>query len=187
MMNGCMVTCEQVMQRLHAGERVLLLDVRTAAEFEGVHVEGARLMPLDRLDPQALVREREGDGNEPVYVICRTGQRAARAAERLQQAGVREVYVVEGGMRAWEAAGLPVRRGRAVMSLERQVRIAAGLLVVLGVVLGWLVHPLLYLIAAFVGGGLIFAGVTDTCGMAMLLAHMPWNRGSGGGARVCQA
>jgi rhodanese-related sulfurtransferase len=91
---------------------------------------------------------------------------------------VAEVYNVEGGTAAWERAGLQVvrREGRRVISLERQVRIAAGSLVLIGVTLGWLVHPALFGLAAFVGLGLVFAGVTDWCGMGLLLARMPWNQ-----------
>jgi rhodanese-related sulfurtransferase len=95
------------------------------------------------------------------------------------------VVNVEGGTVACAAAGLPVVRGRKAVSLERQVRIAAGLLVVLGVALGWLVHPALVGLSAFVGAGLVFAGVTDTCGMGMLLARMPWNRS--GKSDICTA
>ena len=91
-------------------------------------------------------------------------------------AGVENLFSVEGGTLAWEKAGLPVVRGREVISLERQVRIAAGLLVVLGVMLGWLVHPGFLALSAFVGAGLVFAGLTDTCGMGLMLAKMPWNR-----------
>ncbi|MBO0696981.1 MAG: DUF2892 domain-containing protein, partial [Zavarzinella sp.] len=101
----------------------------------------------------------------------------------LLAAGCPDVMNVEGGTAAWAAAGLPVVRGRKAVSLERQVRIAAGLLVVLGAVLGWLVHPAFVGLSAFVGAGLVFAGVTDTCGMGMLLARMPWNRSCTPGAR----
>jgi hypothetical protein len=80
---------------------------------------------------------------------------------------------------AWEAAGLPVTRGKKVLSLERQVRVAAGLLVLTGVILGTWVHPGFHGLAGFVGAGLVFAGLTDWCGMAMLLAKMPWNQRSG--------
>ncbi len=170
----------QVMQRLQRGEPAMLLDVRTPAEFEAVHAEGARLMPLDELAPERVIQSRGAQAQEPVYVLCRSGARATKAVERLQRAGLEQVCVIEGGTQAWEAAGLPVVRGRQTISLERQVRIAAGALVVLGVLLGWLVHPLLYLIAASVGAGLVFAGITDTCGMGMLLARMPWNRGRPG-------
>jgi hypothetical protein len=86
------------------------------------------------------------------------------------------VINIEGGTNACIVAGLPVVRGKKAISLERQVRIAAGLLVLLGVILGWLVHPAFFGLAAFVGAGLVFAGVTDTCGMGMILARMPWNQ-----------
>ena len=159
------------------GEAFDLIDVRSPAEFEEVHARGAQLLPLDKLDAQSLQAQRS-DGR-PVYLICRSGDRSKRAAERLVSEGFDAVYVVDGGTQAWEAASLPVTRGRKTISLERQVRIGAGSLVVLGVLLGWLAHPLLYLVAAFVGAGLIFAGVTDTCGMAMVLAKMPWNQRRG--------
>jgi len=112
-----------------------------------------------------------------VYVICYRGTRAAKACEHLQNAGLQNVYSIEGGTAAWEAHGLPVERGTSgIISLERQVRIAAGSLVLAGTLLAWLVHPAFLGIAAFVGAGLVFAGATDFCGMAMLLAKMPWNR-----------
>jgi rhodanese-related sulfurtransferase len=109
-------------------------------------------------------------------MICRSGGRGRQAAEKFHAAGYPNVVNVEGGTLAWERAGLPVVRGKKTMSLERQVRIAAGSLVVLGTVLGAFVHPAFLGLPAIVGAGLIFAGVTDTCGMGMLLARMPWNR-----------
>jgi len=134
-------------------------------------------VPLDRLDPRTLARELNGASNDPLYVMCKTGGRAAKAVERFQAAGFSNVLAIAGGIVAWEQAGLPVVRGAPVaMSLERQVRIAAGSLVVLGVVLGAWIHPALYVLAALIGCGLIFAGVTDWCGMGMLLARMPWNQ-----------
>lgn len=179
------VSVEQAMQYIQSDQAAILLDVRTPAEFETVHARGARLMPLDELAAERFVAERQ-NAPYPICVICHNGGRAAKAAERLQQAGLQQIYVVEGGTRAWEAAGLPVERGQQTMSLERQVRIAAGALILIGVVLGWLVHPAIYLLSAFVGGGLIVAGLTDTCGMAMLLAKLPWNRRAGcGNARTC--
>jgi rhodanese-related sulfurtransferase len=112
----------------------------------------------------------------PLYLLCRTGTRAQQAWKRLHDAGFTHVVCVEGGTEAWEQAGLPVVRGRGVIALDRQVRIAAGLLVLLGVGLSILVHPAFVALSAFVGTGLLFAGITDTCGMAMLLAKMPWNQ-----------
>src|SRR5690606_7056 len=113
------------------------------------------------------------------YVICRTGNRAEQACEKLQAAGYHNVVNVEGGTAACAEAGLPVVRGKKAVALERQVRIAAGFLVLLGAVLGYFVHPAFIGLSAFVGAGLIFAGVTDTCGMAMALARMPWNQVKG--------
>ena len=160
-----------------------LIDVRTPVEYAEVHAEGATLVPLDALDPKAVMAERNGAADEPVYVLCQSGTRAAKAVKRFRAAGFDNVFSVEGGTRAWERAGLPVVRGRTVMSLERQVRVAAGSFVLLGVLLGWLVHPAFFGLSAFVGAGLVFAGVTDWCGMGLLIARMPWNRqGSSCGA-----
>jgi rhodanese-related sulfurtransferase len=162
-------------ERHAAGRPVEVIDVRTPAEFREVHASCARLVPLDVLDPAAVMAgraSREG----PLYVICRSGNRAQKACEKFLAAGYPEVVNVEGGTLAWEAAGLPVVRGKKAMSLERQVRIAAGALVLLGLVLGWFVHPVGFGLSGFVGAGLMFAGITDTCGMGMLLARMPWNQ-----------
>jgi rhodanese-related sulfurtransferase len=146
-----------------------IIDVRTPVEFREVHARGARLVPLDALDATSVASQR------PVYFICKSGGRAAKACEKLAAAGLTNVYSIAGGTEAWEKAGLPVLRGKCI-SLERQVRIAAGSLVVIGVALGALMNPWLYGLAAFVGCGLVFAGITNTCGMGMMLAKMPWNR-----------
>ena len=166
----------ELSQRYTAGEGVDLIDVRTPAEFRELHVEFARNIPLDRLDAAELIRSRRERGGDPLYVICRSGNRGRQACEKILAAGFAKVVNVEGGTLACEDAGLPVVRGKKAISLERQVRIAAGSLVVVGVLLGWLVHPILLGLAAFVGAGLVFAGITDTCGMGMLLARMPWNQ-----------
>jgi rhodanese-related sulfurtransferase len=162
----------ELADRRAAGERIELIDVRTPVEFAEVHIDFARNVPLDQLRPDSV----SGGHDGPIYLICRTGGRGRQACEKLEAAGLNAVNV-EGGTTAWEAAGLPViRSGATVMSLERQVRIGAGSLVVVGVALGALVHPAFYALAGFVGVGLVFAGVTDWCGMAMVLAKMPWNR-----------
>lgn len=158
------------------GKKIDLIDVRTPLEFQEVHVDYAKSVPLDRLDPKAVVEGRSGAADEPIYLICRSGGRGKQACEKFQQAGVPNVVNVEGGTLAAVSAGLPVVRGRKVMSLERQVRIAAGSLVVIGVALGWWVHPYFFGLSAFVGAGLVFAGITDTCGMGLLLAKAPWNQ-----------
>ncbi len=160
---------------------VELIDVRTPAEFREVHLEIARNVPLDSLDPEAVMRERSTQG-EPLYVICRTGSRGAAACQKFLAAGYTDVVNVEGGTQAWLEAGSPVIRGKKAISLERQVRIAAGSLVLLGAVLGYFWNINFIGLSAFVGAGLMFAGITDTCGMAMVLARMPWNQVSNSAA-----
>lgn len=159
-----------------AGKQIDLIDVRFPVEFRDVHVEFARNVPLDRLDPQAIQAERNGNADQPLYVVCRSGSRGRQACEKLLAAGIANVVNVEGGTLACEAAGLPVVRNKKAIPLERQVRIAAGALVLIGSALGFWVHPYWIGLVAFVGAGLMLAGITDTCGMAMLLARMPWNR-----------
>jgi len=156
--------------------KIDLIDVRTPVEYRELHATDARNMPLDRLDPVALMQARNGSKDEPLYVICRSGSRGRQACEKFLAAGFTNVVNVEGGTLAWAECGLPVVQGMKAISLERQVRMAAGSLVLLGVLLGWLVHPAFLALSAFVGAGLVFAGVTDTCGMGLLLARMPWNR-----------
>jgi len=151
----------------------LLLDVRTPAEFEEAHISGSVLHPLGRLDPMEV--EKRAAGKTQCVIICQSGRRAAQAAEKLRMSPLPDLRVMEGGLAAWEAAGLPLARGQKMMSLERQVRIAAGALVLAGALLGYFVNPSWIALSGFVGAGLIFAGITDTCGMGMLLARMPWN------------
>jgi rhodanese-related sulfurtransferase len=173
------------------GDRLTLIDVRTPAEFGEVHVDFAHNIPLDRLDLQA-VKAVAADG--PVYFVCKSGGRSQKACEKLLAAGFQHAISVAGGTAACEAAGVPVVRGRKVMSLERQVRIAAGALVAIGAALAgfgpeapvnW--QAIGAGLAGFVGCGLVFAGITDTCGMAMLIARMPWNQVSDGACRTATA
>ena len=158
------------------GGKIDLIDVRTPVEYREVHVENARNVPLDQLDPKALMQARNGSANDSMYFICRSGSRGQQACEKFLKAGFRNAVNIEGGTTACVEAGLPVVRGRKAVSLERQVRIAAGSLALLGATLGWLVHPAFLGLSAFVGAGLVFSGITDTCGMGMMLARMPWNR-----------
>ncbi|HEY7090657.1 MAG TPA: rhodanese-like domain-containing protein [Tepidisphaeraceae bacterium] len=170
------ITLDEIRGRMQSGQPLCIVDVRTPAEFARVHAAGARLIPLDELDPAAVAAARSGP-KDPVYLICHSGSRAAKACEQLQEAGVRPAICIEGGTAAWERLGLPVERGQTrVISLDRQVRLTAGSLVLLGLVLAWLVHPYFVGISAFIGAGLVFSGITDFCGMAMLLAKMPWNQ-----------
>ena len=176
------ISPQQLAELLSSDPSIRLIDVRTPAEFGEVHVASARNLPLDRLDPAAVSAE-AGNG-EPLYFICKSGGRSGKACEKLIAAGVTNVISVDGGTTACEAAGLPVVRGRKAMSLERQVRIAAGALVFGGVMLAAfagndMLEKVGLGIAGFVGAGLVFAGITDTCGMAMLISRMPWNQVSG--------
>lgn len=160
-----------------------LIDVRTPVEFREVHAEGAKNVPLDSLNAQQIATARNGESCKPLYVICKSGARGAKATQKLMDAGVEDVVNVEGGTMAWEQAGLPVKRGKKSISLERQVRIAAGSLALLGAILAATVHPYFIGLSGFVGAGLLFAGITDTCAMGMMLAKMPWNQcGDGSGS-----
>src|SRR5262245_46994715 len=152
---------------------VRLLDVRTPGEYSTAHIAGSYNVPVDVLAEHTA---EIGALDTPVVLICQSGQRAERADAVLRVSGQRQLRVLDGGMRAWLDAGLPVNRGAARMSLERQVRIAAGLLSAAGGFLALLVSPWFAAIPAFVGSGLVFAGLTDTCAMGMLLARMPYNR-----------
>jgi len=170
------ITVQELKAVLEATPHSVVLDVRTPAEFGEVHVRQARNEPLDRLDPAALARSGSLAGGGDFYLLCLSGARASSAAAGFAKAGIKGAVVVEGGTRAWIDAGFPAERGSSrVISLERQVRIVAGLLILVGAGLGRFVHPGFYGLSAFVGAGLVFAGVTDFCGMAIVLGRMPWN------------
>jgi rhodanese-related sulfurtransferase len=158
---------------LAAQPSAAVIDVRTPVEFGEVHVPQAQSVPLDELKPGALQLAKD----QPVYLLCRSGQRATKAAEKFAREGFTQPIVIEGGTLAWIDANLPVTRGTTkVMSLERQVRIVAGGIVFTGVLLAYFVNFNFIWLPGFVGAGLVFAGITDFCGMGLLLARMPWNR-----------
>ncbi|MEQ1894417.1 MAG: rhodanese-like domain-containing protein, partial [Planctomycetota bacterium] len=163
-------------RELAGGAAASVIDVRTGVEFEAEHVPGSRLVPLHELAQRAdEVRATAA----PRFLLCRTGARAADARRTLESLGIGGLTVIEGGLEALRAAGFVTERGQVRLSLERQVRIAAGALALLGSVLGFAVHPLFHALSGFIGAGLLFAGVTDWCGMGLLLARAPWNRGPG--------
>ncbi len=168
------ISPKQLSDRIQAGEQVHLIDVRTPIEFREVHATVAENTPLETLDCGAVLAGHPK--NAPLYVICRSGSRGKQACEKFAAAGCTNVVNVEGGTMAWDQAGYPVVRGKKAISLERQVRIAAGFLVLAGAVLSVAVHPWFIGLSGFIGAGLMFAGITDTCGMAMVLARMPWNQ-----------
>ena len=160
--------------RLRDEPQIRLLDVRTPAEFETAHIPGAYNVPLDTLGEHGA--EIRSVTDVPIVLVCQSGQRASKADDALRALGMRNLHLLDGGVNAWTAAGLEVVRGAARISLERQVRIAAGALGAIGAALALLVDPLFAAIPAFVGSGLVFAGVTDTCAMGMLIARLPYNR-----------
>ncbi len=170
------VSPRQLAEQWQAGSgQASLIDVRTPGEFETLRVAGAINIPLDRLNAAALAGIR---ANQTLYCICQTGARSQIAADKLRTLGYAVVHV-DGGTNAWQEAGLPVLQGeRKIMAMERQVRIAAGGLVALGVLAGALLHPAGYLLAAAIGAGLVYSGISNTCTMALVLAKMPWNRAS---------
>ncbi len=157
-------------------DHVSILDVRTPAEHRECHIEGSLLIPLDTLGATSIDNLRGSDA--PLYVLCRSGKRACAAIEKLEKAGLDNCVLVEGGLLACqELENFPlVRSEKKTISLERQVRIAAGALVAIGSLLAWALHPLWLILPAFVGVGLVFAGITDTCAMGMLISKAPWNR-----------
>ena len=156
-----------------------VIDVRTRPEHEDARIDGVPLVPLDELDPGAFLGARSRPGAR-LYVLCQSGARAAKAAEKFKKAGFDGCVVVEGGLQAWMDAGLPVARGqRRVLPLMRQVQVVVGAVSAAGSVLALAVHPYFALVPLMMGAGLLFAGLTGTCGLAILLARMPWNRGTG--------
>lgn len=177
------ITVQGLAERRGQGS-VELIDVRTPLEFRQVHAVQATNIPLDALNPHAVMKARNGAAAEPLYVICKGGARSAKAQQKFIDAGFANVVNVEGGTEAWVGAGLPVERGQKSMSLERQVRIAAGFIVLVGALLGLFVHPYFAAIPAVVGAGLMFAAITDCCVMGMFIAKMPWNQGKGGSCSV---
>lgn len=170
------VDAHQLQQGLEQ-RSVTLIDVREPGEFAGEHIAGATLVPRSQFD----VRKIPQTDDTQLVLYCRSGSRSALAAQTLFDAGFASVTHLSGGLTAWKAAGYPtVVNQNAPIGLMRQVQIVAGSLVFLGTVLGAFVSPWFLLLSGFVGGGLVFAGVSDTCMMGMLLAKLPYNQRSQG-------
>ena len=150
-----------------------VVDVRTPAEFEAVHIPGAHNIPLNQIGHRRddLVAQLDDD----TVLVCRSGARAREAHTVLSAQGMTGVRVLEGGMMAWESAGAPVTRGRQTWDMERQVRFAAGSMVLSGILLSE-VFPRVKWFSGAIGTGLVFAAVSNTCAMGNALARMPWNR-----------
>ncbi|MEB3326700.1 MAG: rhodanese-like domain-containing protein [Synechococcus sp.] len=164
------ISSQDLAQQL-AEQRVKVIDVREPMEYAGGHIAGSLNVPLARLSPADLPKG-------PLVLVCQSGNRSAQALARLMQQGhPHPMAELEGGVTAWQRAELPVRRFKnAPMPLMRQVQIAAGSLVLLGLILSQTLAPAWIMLSWFVGAGLLFSGVSGFCGMARLLAVMPWNR-----------
>jgi rhodanese-related sulfurtransferase len=165
-----MLDAQQATQLLNGGG-ALLIDVRESGEFAREHIAGARHVPLSEFDATALPAGR------PVILCCASGNRSQTAARRLLAAGHCDIAHLRGGLAAWKAAGLPVEVDCSQpISLLRQMQIVAGSLVAVGTALGVLVSPWFLLLPGFVGAGLVYAGVSETCMMMQLLTKLPYNR-----------
>jgi rhodanese-related sulfurtransferase len=161
-------------RRLEAGTAVLI-DIREPAEHARENIADARLVPMSRLSPDQFARER--GASTAIIFHCQSGNRTCMNFDRLEAIGLPEVYVLEGGLGAWKEAGLPTRFDRKQpIELQRQVMIVAGSLILTGLLLGYLASPWFIALSAFMGGGLVFAGLSGWCGLAKLLTLMPWNR-----------
>ena len=155
------------------GQGAVLVDIRGADEYAREHIAQARHIPMQQLADGA----RPLDGAKAVIFHCRSGARTQANAQALQACTQCDAYILEGGLDAWKKAGLPVEVDKAQpLELQRQVQIAAGSIVLIGVILGAAASPWFYLLSAFVGAGLVFAGLSGFCGMARVLMKMPWNR-----------
>ena len=166
------ISVSQSFDKRKQNSGIPLIDVRTPAEYGSIHADGAVNHPMESLQVEKIPFSKE----EEIHVICQSGGRSMKVSQKLEAVGFTNIVNIEGGTLEWHAAGLPVMEGKKVMSLERQVRIAAGSLVVIGAAVGQFVHPGGFGLSAFIGAGLVFAGVTDTCGMGIMIAKMPWNR-----------
>ncbi|GAB2928070.1 rhodanese-like domain-containing protein [Micromonospora polyrhachis] len=175
MSTSAIIDSATLRELIDAGRAPRILDVRTPAEFETSHIPGAYNVPLD------LLREHRAELlahlDEDVVLVCRSGARAAQAEQTLAQAGLSNLKVLGGGMMSWQASQAPLNQGRARWDLERQVRLVAGAIVLVSILASVFV-PGLKWVAAFIGAGLTFAALTNTCAMGMLLSKLPYNRGA---------
>lgn len=174
-MNIEVVSPKVVCEKMCKGQAKRLLDVRTDAEFRKLRVPGSENVPLQELDPVEYMKSRHVAPSETVYILCKAGVRAERAVEKFIAAGFKNVAVVEGGIEKWGADGLPIDKVSG-LSIEQQVRLGVGSLILFGTVLGAFVHPAFLVIPAFMGCGLIVAGFRGKCPLESMLTRMPWNR-----------
>lgn len=166
--------------KLAQQNKPIVVDVRTAAEINNEYYEGALNLPVQNTNSSEIeqcLQQCDYRDNDPVYLLCASGQRARKIANKWMASITNPIIVIEGGITAMKQEGVTLKKGPGnVISLDRQVRITTGALVLISAVLGTYLNSAFYSVGAFIGVGLVFAGITNTCGMAMLLARMPWNR-----------
>lgn len=166
------IDSSQLRQLLHEDPQLRVLDVRSGAEFETVHIPGSYNVPLDTLAEHVADL---ADVDHPVVLVCQSGGRATRASERLTAAGKETLHILEGGMTAWMASGGDVVRGHTDRwAMDRQVRLVAGSMALAGV-LASIAVPKAKWMAAGVASGLVYSAATNTCAMATVLAKLPYN------------
>jgi rhodanese-related sulfurtransferase len=177
-MAATMISPAQAHDLLKKEENCALVDVRTYMENQAMNVEGGILAPVQDLDPKVFFEQHPGLKDKKLLLLCKGGTRSKAAGVKFTKAGFENLAVIEGGITAWNEAKLPVKITETkVISIDRQTRIAIGTMVMVFTLLGAFVHPGFLIGAGFMGCGLIFAGVTDTCGLALIIAKMPWNKG----------
>ncbi|MFF5758437.1 rhodanese-like domain-containing protein [Streptomyces longwoodensis] len=169
------LAADEARTRLH---ELTVIDVRTRGEYAGGHLPGALNIPLDQIQ-RALPDIRHAADRGDVLVVCASGARSENACKILAENGV-TAATLSGGTGAWAADGHELHRprgaSRTTWGMERQVRLTAGVIVLLGLLLGLVVHPAFQLVSAGIAGGLVFSALTNTCGMAAVLAKLPHNR-----------
>ena len=177
------ISAGSLYEQMRDGAKPLLVDVRSTAEYADGHVDGAVSIPLDELDgARAQARLGSDAGNRtPLFLICASGLRAEQAAQTLSGQGLTNLALVEGGTDGWAQRRLPMQRRGGVMPLQRQTQIALGMLILVLLTKGVLLHPVFYVVTGLLGIGLIVSGITARCGLTTLLARMPWNRSILGG------
>lgn len=154
-------------------QQVTLIDVRESGEYASEHISGSISMPLSTFEPELV----DQISTKPIVLCCQSGMRSSKATQKLLECGFESMSQLQGGISSWKSAGFKTKSDQnAPISLFRQVQIVAGSLVVLGTLLGAFVSPYFLILSGFVGSGLVFAGVTNTCAMGMLLAKLPYNQ-----------
>ncbi|MCB0272027.1 MAG: rhodanese-like domain-containing protein [Bdellovibrionales bacterium] len=172
-MNHDFISAHEVEKKLQETDACKIIDVREFSEFANENIQGSQHTPLSKLTSH--IEDLSKD--HTYYILCKSGNRACKAADELHARGFENFKVIQGGIEGWKQAGLPIQKGQSnVWSLERQVRMTAGALVTIGLTIGAFFHPYGYLVSAFVGVGLMFSAISDTCTMGLLLAKMPWNQ-----------